>query len=115
MGEEVLILVAPDQSKMPVMSSLDGNEQLEAPEQASARPGIRINISKALSPVAPTPASDPAPYLDSLEDVSAEREPAPSGETGPEYKLKPTLEGVVFRRLPPKQKGAEISGMCSIM
>lgn len=113
MGEEVLILVAPDQSKMPVMSSLDGNEQLEAPEQASARPGIRINISKALSPVAPTPA--PAQHLDSLEDVNAEKEPAPSGETGPEYKLKPTVEGVVFRRLPPKQKGAEISGMCSIM
>ncbi|KAI8441176.1 hypothetical protein MSG28_009410 [Choristoneura fumiferana] len=113
-AEEELVRAAPDTSRPTVLSSIDGNVQLEAPAQASVLPGIRINISKVLAPVEPTPA--PIPHLDSLEDVSADEEPPPPGEEIElEYKRKPTLEGVVFSRQLPKQKGTELSGLCSIM
>lgn len=113
-AEEELIRATADTSRPTVTSSIDGNVQLEAPAQASALPGIRINISKALAPVEPTPT--PVPHLDSLEDVSADEEPPPPGEeTEPEYKVKATLEGVVFSRQLPKQKGTELSALCSIM
>ncbi|XP_041969984.1 pre-mRNA cleavage complex 2 protein Pcf11 isoform X2 [Aricia agestis] len=93
-----------------VMSSIDGNVQLEsAPPTTLPLGGIRINISKAL-PTLPL-VNDQA-----LEDVSADEEPAPPGEeTELEYKLKPSLEGVHFSRQPPVQKGTELSGLCSIM
>ncbi|XP_064074562.1 pre-mRNA cleavage complex 2 protein Pcf11 isoform X1 [Vanessa tameamea] len=95
-----------------VMSSIDGNMQLEDATSAPVFPlgGIRINISKSI----PSFVNNQEEKI--LEDVSVDDEPLPPGEEPElEYKLKPSLEGVHLSRQPPVQKGSELSGLCSIM
>lgn len=95
-----------------VLSSIDGNTQLESTVATVASlpiGGIRINISKSI----PSTVTVDDRVLD---DVSADEEPLPPGEEPElEYKLKPSLEGVQLSRQPPLMKDKELSGLCSIM
>ncbi|KAG7305107.1 hypothetical protein JYU34_010576 [Plutella xylostella] len=113
-AEEEAVRTVPDAPSASVQSSIDGNLQLEAaPPAPPAFPagGIRINITKTIPTLVTTPALDTA-----LEDISVEDEPPPPGEEPElEYTLKPHLEGKEFSRQPPVQRGAELSGLCSIM
>ncbi|XP_059050202.1 pre-mRNA cleavage complex 2 protein Pcf11 isoform X2 [Achroia grisella] len=102
-----------DTTHVTVMSSIDGNVQLDATTApvASLLGGIRINISKTIPSFVTNIQDDKL-----LEDISMDDEPLPPGEEPElEYTLKPTLEGVEFVRKPPVNKGSELSGLCSIM
>ncbi|GBP76227.1 hypothetical protein EVAR_61897_1 [Eumeta japonica] len=112
-AEEEAMRAGADTTHATVLSSIDGNLQLEATVQLPpALPigGIRINITKPISFL----VKDPEEKI--LEDISPDNEPPPPGEE-PEldYTLKPTLEGVTFSKQPPVQRGSELSGLCSIM
>lgn len=101
-----------DTTHTTVLSSIDGNLQLEHAPAAAPLPagGIRINISKTI----PTFLSNNDDKM--LEDISADDEPLPPGEEPElEFKLKPSMEGIHFSRQPPVVKGNELSGLCSIM
>ncbi|XP_026331339.1 uncharacterized protein LOC113238716 isoform X3 [Hyposmocoma kahamanoa] len=112
-AEEETVQPTIDTTHITVLSSIDGNVQLDAAPTATSLPigGIRINISKSIPSFIQNNHDDKM-----LEDISADDEPLPPGEE-PEldYKLKPTLEGVQLSRQPPLNRGTECSGLCSIM
>lgn len=103
-----------DTTHAAVLSSIDGNVQLEPTAQNLPNipaGGIRINITKPLislqlreKEVAPKP-SEPI-----ISDLCP-----PGEEVNTTYKLKPGLENVSFAVQPPAQKGSELSGLCSVM
>ncbi|XP_052752751.1 uncharacterized protein LOC128201097 [Galleria mellonella] len=108
---EETIPTAVDTTHVTVLSSIDGNVQLEAiPAPVTSR-SIRINISKSIPSFVSNVQENKM-----LEEINMDDEPLPPGEEPQlSYKLKPTLENVQFSRQPPANKGNELSGLCSIM
>lgn len=101
--------------------SIDGNIELvsttpsSVPASGISGNKIKINISKPL-PVIPTKEKDnksenefpAATYIDPFE-------PFPPGEEPEPVYIKPALQGVKLKKLPPVKRGTELSGLCSIM
>lgn len=112
-----------DNTQTEVVSSIDGNVQLESgvPITTSNSLGakIKINITKPIAnlpkeiPV-PTNIIEPDPILP-IEPPEDSNEPLPPGEEPIQLNLKPALQGVKLTRQPIVKKGTELTGMCSIM
>ncbi|KAL3266670.1 hypothetical protein HHI36_010832 [Cryptolaemus montrouzieri] len=100
--------------------SIDGNLEMDtsAPTPVTSVSGkIKINIHKPL-PVIPAKDSNKDIFSESdtlPETVIDPSQPLPPGEEPILLKLKPALQGVHLKKLPPVQKGSELTGMCSIM
>ncbi|KAJ1521390.1 hypothetical protein ONE63_003065 [Megalurothrips usitatus] len=95
-----------------VQCSIDGNLQLsQAPTAIPVVPKrIKINISKPIV----RPSEEPETESDKdTEDEGAGSEPATSEEG--HIVLKPKLDGRKLSVLPPKLRGSETSGLCSVM
>ncbi|CAH0560740.1 unnamed protein product [Brassicogethes aeneus] len=99
------------------LTSIDGNVELNSNVAATASKGIKINISKPLSVIAPKETSRDAGegLVDPTEGLIDPSQPLPPGEEPVQLNLKPALQGVALRKMPPVAKGAELSGLCSIM
>lgn len=102
-----------DTTHAAVLSSIDGNVQLEPTVQSAPTlpvGGIRINITK---PISQQPKEKDVATKVVEETID---EPSAAGEELEiSYKLKPSLEGITFSVQPPSQRGSELSGLCSIM
>ncbi|XP_063927873.1 uncharacterized protein LOC135141017 isoform X2 [Zophobas morio] len=102
-----------------IISSIDGNTEpvLSVPTTtASIGSKIKINISKPLPVITPKePKEIPCDSVPSLEPVIDPSQPLPPGEEPVQLNIKPALRGVELKKLPPVQKGSELTGMCSIM
>lgn len=120
---ELQVLTSADTTHAAVLSSIDGNVQLEPSVNTSqqvVRPGgIKINISK---PFASTQAKEIDSHIDTNSPligtcitpiVSAQ--PPPPGEEPLPISIKPAMQNVNFQQLPTVVKGSELSGLCSIM
>ncbi|XP_044254626.1 pre-mRNA cleavage complex 2 protein Pcf11 [Tribolium madens] len=101
------------------ISSIDGNtEPVSSVPTSTANIGskIKINISKPLPVIAPKEPKDiPCDSVPSLEPVIDPSQPLPPGEEPVQLNIKPALRGIELKKLPPVQKGSELTGMCSIM
>lgn len=104
-----------------VITSIDGNMEIVSstpsavPTSGISGNKIKINISKPLPVIAPKEKDNksvsefPTPtYIDPSE-------PFPPGEEPEPIALKPALQGVKLKKLPPVQRGTELSGLCAIM
>lgn len=100
--------------------SIDGNVEFDTNTVTTAAPTfggkIKINISKPL-PALPAKETKDVPLesdlsIDTFIDPS---QPLPPGEEPVQLNVKPGLQGVELKRLPPVEKGKELTGMCSIM
>ena len=102
-----------------IISSIDVNTEpvLSVPTTtASIGSKIKINISKPLPVITPKePKEIPCDSVPSLEPVIDPSQPLPPGEEPVQLNIKPALRGVELKKLPPVQKGSELTGMCSIM
>jgi pre-mRNA cleavage complex 2 protein Pcf11 len=100
-------------------SSIDGNTEpvLSVPTStASIGSKIKINISKQLPVIAPKEPKDvPCDAVPCLDPVIDPSQPLPPGEEPVQLNVKPALRGVDLKKMPPVQKGSELTGMCSIM
>ncbi|XP_064215104.1 pre-mRNA cleavage complex 2 protein Pcf11 isoform X1 [Tribolium castaneum] len=100
-------------------SSIDGNtEPVSSVPTTTANIGskIKINISKPLPVIAPKEPKDiSCDSVPSLEPVIDPSQPLPPGEEPVQLNIKPALRGIELKKLPPVQKGSELTGMCSIM
>lgn len=117
--EEVL-LHAPitDTTSAVVSCSIDGNLELaQAPATLPSGPKrIKINISKQTMVKQNEDAdeeSDKTSEKGDGEETPCSSEPVPPGEEP--IVLKPKLIGRKLTELPPKSRGTETSGLCSIM
>lgn len=100
--------------------SIDGNVEFDA--ATAATPGttfggrIKINISKPLPAVAAREAKEAPVESELSKDTFIDpSQPLPPGEEPVQLNVKPALQGVELRRLPPVEKGRELTGLCSIM
>lgn len=103
-----------DNTQAELVSSIDGNVQLESGMPIAAMGSkIKINITKPILP-APQPCKEQELSLSEtgLPDSS---EPLPPGLEPVQLHLKPALQGVVLTENPTVVKGHELTGMCSIM
>lgn len=100
--------------------SIDGNVEFDTATMTTAAPTfggkIKINISKPL-PVLPLKETKEVPVesdlvADTFIDPS---QPLPPGEEPVQLNMKPALQGVELKRLPPVQKGKDDTALCSIM
>lgn len=102
-----------------LISSIDGNTELVSSiptTTANIGSKIKINISKPLPVIAPKEPKDiPCDSVTSLEPIIDPSQPLPPGEEPIQLNIKPALIGVELKKLPPVQKGSELTGMCSIM
>lgn len=120
--EEIASTTA-DNSQISVQSSIDGNVQLDSTVNigTNVHSGkIKINISKPLiSSSQSSSQSKEMSDLSNSQSISESldcSEPPPPGEEPPlQIKLKPALQGVNLKVMPPVSKGSELSGLCSIM
>ena len=107
-----------DTTSAVVSCSIDGNLELaQAPTTLPTGPKrIKINISKpivAKQSENGNETPDKIVQKDDAEEAPCSSEPAPPGEEP--LVLKPKLIGRKLTELPPKSKGTETSGLCSIM
>ncbi|XP_060530658.1 uncharacterized protein LOC132704583 [Cylas formicarius] len=106
-----------------LVTSIDGNIELvsnvpvQVPTSGVGGNKIKINISKPL-PVISQKEKETEVSASSLESVVPTidpNEPYPPGEEPDIVPLKPGLENVTLKKLPPVKKGSELTGLCSIM
>lgn len=109
----------PTHSEM--VTSIDGNMEIVSSSQSSVASSgvsanrIKINISKSL-PVILNKEKESAPDSGFPSETYIDpSEPFPPGEEPDPKQLKPGLEGVNLKKLPPTKKGSELTGLCSIM
>ncbi|RZC34227.1 pre-mRNA cleavage complex 2 protein Pcf11, partial [Asbolus verrucosus] len=97
------------------ISSIDGNsEPISSIPTTTASIGskIRINISKPLPVITPREPKDvPCDNVPSLEPVIDPSQPLPPGEEPIQLNIKPALRGLELKKLPPVQKGSELTGI----
>lgn len=102
-----------------VVSSIDGNVELEDAAPVSLPRNIKINIASAIIPsksaAAAEPAREESPPAESSPPGHHSAEPPPPGEELVPQTVKPRLSQVDLKILPPVEKGCELSGLCSIM
>lgn len=104
-----------------VVPLIDGNVQFESglPPTSSVSGKIKINITKPLPVLAPKEINNKDLVSSDVENNSAElidpSQPLPPGEESIQLNLKPALQGLNVKKLPPVQKGTELTGLCSIM
>lgn len=122
--EENLALLTPhaDNTQAELVSSIDGNVQLDAgmPLTTTNSIGgkIKINITKPIVTLPIQKESVPPvepEIIPPLEHLEKNDEPLPPGEEPIQLNLKPALQGVTLVRNSPVIKGTELTGMCSIM
>lgn len=108
-------------SHMELVTSIDGNMELVSSAPSSVATSgvsanrIKINISKPL-PVIANKEKESAPDSGFPSETYIDpSEPFPPGEEPEPIQLKPALKGVNLKKLPPVQRGAELTGLCSIM
>ncbi|KAF6198443.1 hypothetical protein GE061_008191 [Apolygus lucorum] len=118
-SEKVEVVDLDAQTSQPlVVSSIDGNVELEDAAPVTLPRRIKINIPSAVTkphreetreatPPRITPSIEP-PVLDSSE-------PLPPGEELYPLSVKPRLSEVDLKILQPVSKGSELSALCSIM
>lgn len=79
---------------------------------------IKINISKSI-PVISTKDTNKDLVSSDIDSTSPElidpSQPLPPGEENIQLNLKPALQGLNLKKLPPVKKGVELTGLCSIM
>ncbi|KAJ8927145.1 hypothetical protein NQ314_020418 [Rhamnusium bicolor] len=104
-----------------LVTSIDGNIEIVCSAASTIPTGgvtgnkIKINISKPL-PVITAKEKDTSSDSDFPTDTYIDpSEPFPPGEEPEPIKLKPVLEGIKLKKLPPIKKGTELTGLCSIM
>lgn len=114
-----------DNTQAELVSSIDGNVQLDAgiPISTSSNLGakIKINITKPIVTLSSkevvsnnSNVTEPEPLLP-IEPPEDSNEPLPPGEEPIQLNLKPALQGLKLTRQPTVKKGTELTGMCSIM
>lgn len=99
---------------------IDGNVEFDTGTVTTGTPTfggkIKINISK---PLPALPTKEPKEVTVDSEITTGTfidpSQPLPPGEEPVQLNLKPTLQGVELKRLPPVEKGRELTGLCSIM
>lgn len=109
-----------DTTHAELVSSIDGNVELDtgaAPAPNAIAGKIKINISK---PIAVVPPKESVKEPSAESDLSSETfidpsQPLPPGEEPVQLNVKPALKGVELKKLPVVKKGAELTGLCSIM
>lgn len=114
-----------DNTQAELVSSMDGNVQLEAGPTLASGGGlgnkIKINITKpivSVQPKEPTSSSQkeaPAVVVPIVEAPIENDEPLPPGEEPIQLNLKPTLQGLKLTKQATVMKGTELTGMYSIM
>lgn len=109
-----------DTTHTDVHISIDGNVEFDTGTVTTAAPPfggkIKINISKPL-PLLPHKETKELPIeSDLITDTFIDpSQPLPPGEEPVQLNVKPALQGVELKRLPPIEKGKELTGLCSIM
>ena len=106
-----------------VVALIDGNVEFESSTVtlASSLSGkIKINISKPLPVIPPRENKDVSSSSNTSEiekstDSIDPSQPLPPGEEHIQLNLKPALQGVKLKNSNPVKRGAELSGLCSIM
>lgn len=109
-----------DTTHTDVHISIDGNVEFDNGTMTSAAPTfggkIKINISKPLPVMQPKETKElPIESELSTDTFIDPSQPLPPGEEPVQLNLKPTLQGLELKRLPPVEKGKELTGLCSIM
>lgn len=109
-----------DTTETDINISIDGNVQFDTGTVTSAAQTfggkIKINISKPLPVLAPKETKEVPIENDLIADTFIDpSQPLPPGEEPVQLNVKPALQGVKLKRLPPVQKGKEQIGLCSIM
>lgn len=95
------------QTPQSMITSLDGNVQLQDTQPALATNRIKINITKNVAK-----SSTVADLLDKAnEETTAAQEP----EQEITFEYKPSMRANAFKKLPPVRNGVDTSGLCSIM
>lgn len=102
-----------------VVTFIDGNVEFDSsvPPTGGISGKIKINITKPLPVIAPKESNNKE--LSSEKEKTAESidpsQPLPPGEEPIQLNLKPSLQGVKLKKIPPVKKGTELTGLCSIM
>lgn len=102
---------------------IDGNVEFDTGTVTTGAPSfggkIKININKPLPILLPKESTtkESMPVESELNSGTFidPSQPLPPGEEPVQLNLKPTLQGVELKRLPPVEKGRELTGLCSIM
>lgn len=76
---------------------------------------IKINISKPMPVIAPKENKDNTSDVDNNIEPVDPTQPLPPGEEPVQLYLKPALQGIDLKQVPPVNKGSELTGLCSIM
>nr|XP_022903618.1 uncharacterized protein LOC111415946 isoform X2 [Onthophagus taurus] len=79
---------------------------------------IKINITKPLPVIAPKESSTNKELSSEIEKGGESIDPSqplPPGEEPVQLNVKPALRGINLKKMAPVKKGAELSGLCSIM
>ncbi|KAF2885051.1 hypothetical protein ILUMI_21106 [Ignelater luminosus] len=105
-----------DTTHIEVVSSIDGNVELDSgvPTSSGISNKIKINITKPLPTVVPKESRDI--ISEELKtDCIDPSQPLPPGEEPVQLHVKPALKGLELKRQPTVKKGSELTGLCSIM
>lgn len=109
-----------DTTHTDVHISIDGNVEFDSSTVTTATPTfggkIKINISKPLPIVQPKETKEVSVESElSMDTFIDPSQPLPPGEEPVQLNVKPALQGLELKRLPPVEKGKELTGLCSIM
>lgn len=98
-----------------MITSLDGNVQLQDTQPALSTNRIKINITKNI--VKPATAAELADKANEVADAAAVAAAAAEPELEHEivFEFKPSMRDISFKKLPPVRNGLDTSGLCSIM
>lgn len=103
-----------------MVTLIDGNVEFEsgmAPPSSGISGKIKINITKPLPVITTKENKDlVSSEIDSTSpELIDPSQPLPPGEEPVQLNVKPALQGLTLKKLPPVQKGSELTGLCSIM
>ncbi|KAK9738323.1 CID domain [Popillia japonica] len=102
-----------------VVTFIDGNVEFDSsvPPTGGISGKIKINITKPLPVIAPKENTNKelSSELEKTAESIDPSQPLPPGEEPIQLNLKPALQGVKLKKIPPVKKGTELTGLCSIM
>lgn len=104
------------QTPQSMITSLDGNVQLQDTQPALATNRIKINITKNVTK--PSTAADVLDKANEAADAAAaaaQTAAALEPEQEITFEYKSSMRSIAFKKLPPVLNGVDTSGLCSIM